>query len=373
VRTLGVTRSGATPTHFGYIGWTGHGNLGDDAIAEAIRVALAPARLSDVPLYPHDLAQRLKGHDRFGLRRAHPLLGGGTVIGRTNWRVHVRTALLLAWARPAVMIGAGVEDPAFSGTHSFSSPQELGRWRRVLGHFDRVTVRGPRSRDLLGDVGIEAEVVGDPALLLRPTRAVDAEDRTLGVALGFGDDLWGHSQDDVIDAIGSAIRALVGRGWRVRFFIVNPEDRADAMACARRAGLDPEKAELLTTSRSAEFMDQVSRCTVVVGERLHAVVLAAAAGVPAVMVEYQPKCRDFMASIDRSEWCVRTDEITPMRVLERVEALADDRAGHAAQIDGAVNVLRGRLGREVTRMRVLAGLDPVATTQGDARREIGTR
>jgi polysaccharide pyruvyl transferase WcaK-like protein len=177
----------------------------------------------------------------------------------------------------------------------------------------------------------------------------------------------------VIDATASTVRVLVGRGWRVRFFVVNPEDRADAMACIRRTGLDPDRTELLATPRADQFMDEVARCTVVVGERLHAVVLAAGAGVPAVMVEYQPKCRDFMASIDRSEWCVRTDEITAANVLERVEALAVDRDVHAARIDDAVNVLRGRLEREVVRMRALVGLDPVATIRGDARREIGTR
>lgn len=344
---------------FGYLGWSGRGNLGDDAIREAIRARLEPAPLVDVPLYPKEIARFMVSADRARLRRARPLLGGGTVLGRANWRIHLRTALLFARARPAVMVGAGVEDAAFSGRHSFSSANELAHWRHLLEQFDRVTVRGPRSRELLARVGIRADVVGDPALLLQPSSAIDPEDRTLGIALGFGDDLWGHSQLDVVDAVASAVRVLVRRGWQIRFFVVNAEDREHAASCARLADLDPSRTAFLAASEPTKFLEQVARCTAVIGERLHAVVLASGALVPAVMLEYQPKCRDFMESIGRADWCVRTDQVTGGDVLERIEALADDRSAHAAAIKVAVSEMRCRLERELARVRDVAGLEPV--------------
>ena len=234
-----------------YIGWSGRGNLGDDAIFDAIASRLRPAAVREVPLYPAELARLALHGGAFRFRHAHPILGGGTVIGRSNWRVHVRTALALARARPAVMIGAGVEDPAFSGTHSFGSPHELARWRGLLERFDRVTVRGPRSQALLADAGIVSDVVGDPALLLEPSGQIEPEDRTLGVALGFGDDLWGHSQQRVVDAVASALKDLEQRKWRIRFFTVNAEDRASAASCARLADLDPAADGLPLHARSA--------------------------------------------------------------------------------------------------------------------------
>jgi Uncharacterized conserved protein len=359
---------------FGYVGWSGRGNLGDDAIFEAVRSRLVPADLVEVPLYPKEIGTFLARGARAELRTARPLLGGGTVIGRMNWRVHLRTALLLARRRPAVMIGAGVEDPTFSGRHSFGSERELRRWRRVLEEFDRVTVRGPHSQELLAQAGIPSEVVGDPALLLEPARAVDPDDRTIGVALGFGDDLWGHSQDAVVQAVGAAVRELVGRGWRVHFFVVNAEDREHAVSCARLAGLDPSRTAFLPAAEPEVFLDQVGRCTVVVGQRLHAVVLAAGAFVPAVMVEYQPKCRDFMASIGRTDWLVRTDRITKTDILERVVAAAETRGAQAAQIELAVNELRCRLERELAHVRSIAGMKPgVAARRDDASRGVGGR
>ncbi|MGZ6976767.1 MAG: polysaccharide pyruvyl transferase family protein [Acidimicrobiia bacterium] len=359
---------------FGYVGWSGRGNLGDDAIYEAIRARLQPARVIGAPLYPQELARFLVSGERRELRRARPLLGGGTVLGRANWRMHLRTTLLLARVRPALMLGAGVEDPVFSGTHSFSSAGELGRWRHLLEEFDRVTVRGPRSKELLAQVGVDADVVGDPALLLEPELPTDPEERTLGVALGFGDDLWGHSQEAVVDAVSAAVRALAGSGWRIRFFVVNAEDREHAIKCARQAGLDPLRTAFLPAADPAEYLAQVARCTVMVGERLHAVVLAAGARVPAVMLEYQPKCGDFMESIERTAWSVRTDAVTGGGLLARIEALAEDRVIHAAQIEAAVGHLRGKLEAELLRIRAVSGLEPAADpTPSNAPRGAGAR
>jgi polysaccharide pyruvyl transferase WcaK-like protein len=52
----------------------------------------------------------------------------------------------------------------------------------------------------------------------------------------------------------------------------------------------------------------LERCDVFVGIKLHSVILSYCANTPAIMVEYQPKCRDFMASIDMEQYNVRVDE-----------------------------------------------------------------
>jgi polysaccharide pyruvyl transferase WcaK-like protein len=356
-------------TTFGYVGWAGRQNLGDDAIHAALRARLEPAALVDVPLYPAEVAGFVVNGHRAELRHARPLLGGGTVIGRWNWRVHLRTALLLARARPAVMIGAGVEDPEFAGRHSFGSERELHRWRSLLADFDRVTVRGPRSQHLLAGVGVRAEVVGDPALLLRPAGDVDPDHDTVGVALGFGDDLWGHSQDAVVGAVGDAVRELARRGWAIRFFVVNPGDRESATRCAAHAGLDPDRTPIIPAVEPDDYLREVARCTVLVGQRLHAVVLAACASVPAVMLEYQPKCRDFMASIDRTDWLVRTDRIVAADVLDRVLEAGASRDRESDRIEQSVGRLRARLATELAHVREMAGVEaPSALRAVDAAR-----
>ena len=49
--------------------------------------------------------------------------------------------------------------------------------------------------------------------------------------------------------------------------------------------------------------------------KLHAGFLAAAANVPLVSLEYQPKCRDFAASIGWEEFVIRTDRLQTGRLL----------------------------------------------------------
>jgi polysaccharide pyruvyl transferase WcaK-like protein len=259
------------------------------------------------------------------------------------------------------MIGAGVEDPAFQGRHAFSGRGELKRWAGILRSFETVTVRGPLSAELLADVGIEARVVGDPALLLRPgLGAPTTEPGVIGVNLGYGDDLWGHDQDAVVRAVAAGLRLVVGRGHHVRFLVANRSDLLQAQDCAALVGLG-DKPDIRIAVSPGEFLTEVSRCEAFVGQRLHGVVLATAAGVPSVMLEYQPKCLDFMRSIDRAKWSIRTDAIRPKVLAQMLGELAEGRAEHAAEIERSVEPLRQELERETRKLGTLLGAQQVVT------------
>ncbi|HEY2056964.1 MAG TPA: hypothetical protein VGH57_01225, partial [Amycolatopsis sp.] len=86
-------------------------------------------------------------------------------------------------------------------------------------------------------------------------------------------------------------------------------------------------------------------------ERLHALVLAAAAAVPMAGLEYQPKCADFLASIGTADRSVRTDEVTAQILREHVDELAARRPAESARLLGEVDLLRGRLSTELARIR----------------------
>ncbi|WP_175616198.1 polysaccharide pyruvyl transferase family protein, partial [Mycobacterium sp. GA-1841] len=176
----------------GYLGWHGRGNLGDDAIYQAVCGQLSGARFVDLPVLSRERLQAvLTGQSRL-LRRAAQVVGGGTLIGRRHWRRLAGQGLTMTDGQGSYAIGAGVEDPIFDGRRSGSGRAELKRWVPLLSRFRVVSVRGPRSAELLGGVGLDVEVVGDPALLL-PRPQVVAREGVIGLNLGFGDDeLWGH-------------------------------------------------------------------------------------------------------------------------------------------------------------------------------------
>jgi polysaccharide pyruvyl transferase WcaK-like protein len=352
----------------GYLGWTGYGNMGDEAIHQALVHSLPGLDLVPVPLGPRAAVRA--GRRLRVLRHSPLLLGGGTVLGRRIWRLHLRQALALSARVPALMLGAGVEDPTFARIGHLSERHELPRWRSLLGRFEEVTVRGPRSAELLHDVGIPARVVGDPALLLNPDegehrqlaeihQAPLLDDAPLlGVNLGVSDDLWGHDQARVVTEVAEVVRRMAPAGWRFRALVVNPADRDDAVRCGQQAGLSEERWEIVEASDPWTYLAAVQPCRLVIAERLHAGVLAARAGVAPITLEYQPKCRDFLRSVGLEHLAVRTDQVAAGALFDLVEATDADLPTVTANLRHHVATLRSALGDEVSRIATrLAGVE----------------
>jgi polysaccharide pyruvyl transferase WcaK-like protein len=341
----------------GYLGWHGNGNMGDDAIRDALALALPHLRLIALPLTARALARYLARPRSNQIRRMNLLLGGGTVIGRKNWRLPLIVDLALCGRRPAFMVGAGVEDPSFQGQDSFSKGGELARWIGVLDAFDRVTVRGPRSAQLLAEVGIDAKVVGDPALLLGAPFGFESSGpgapELVGVNLGFGSDLWSHNQRAVVSTVSGAVRELVRRhNVRLRFLVVNEQDKRWTDACISESDVASNCHETVVALTPERYIRAVRGCSIVLAERLHAGVLAAAVGVPIVMLEYQPKCLDFMESIDQAKWSLRTDSIDASSLLDRLVELFES-GTERARLHRAVGALQTALSDEVAHLAEL--------------------
>lgn len=339
----------------GYLGWTSFGNMGDEAINQAIAGRLPDdTRLVPVPLGPLAL---VGARGRLGELRQSPLvLGGGTVVGRRIWRFHLLQGLALTARSPARMIGAGVEDPAFARQGHLSERRELRRWRRLLDRFARVTVRGPRSAELLAEVGVAAEVVGDPALLLEPPWPENERPEPtdhIGIALGAADDLWGHDQAAVVDTT-AAVLAQLGSRWRFRFLVVNRGDRPDAERCAAVSGLPPSRWEIVEAAEPDGYQRAVAGCRLVVAERLHAGILAARLGIPPVMLEYQPKCRDFLRSVGQEHLGRRTDRLDVTDLVTLLDDVAGSAGVIAQELESRVNDLRALLLKESAALALAA-------------------
>lgn len=305
-----------------YLGWHGLGNLGDDAIYDAVRGQLCGATFLDLPRLPHQLiyatVTAAVGLNR-SLRRSSQVVGGGTLVGRSQWRLLVNRGLALTKDNGSYAIGVGVEDPVFGGRNSGSGKGELKRWAPILSKFRTVSVRGPRSAELLADIGLDVEVSGDPALLL-PRPNVTPEDGLIGVNLGFGDDLWGHDPQQLADEIAGAVKQLSSHGYRFVGILMNPEDRRWTEVALR----DIPDAEMVLPADPDAAARELARCSTAIVTRLHASVLASLSDTPVVSLEYQPKCRDFALAIDDERSLVRTDEVSSAAVVDRVlDAIAD--------------------------------------------------
>jgi polysaccharide pyruvyl transferase WcaK-like protein len=247
-------------------------------------------------------------------------------------------------------IGVGVEDPVFQGRNSGSGNGELKRWAPILSQFHSLSVRGPRSAELLSDIGVDVEVSGDPALLL-PRPDVAPEDGLIGVNLGFGEDLWGHDPALLVAEMSAAIRQLSVRGHRFVGILMNNSDQQWTQAVLKEVDLIVRPVDAHDAART------LARCSAAIVTRLHAGILASLSATPVVSLEYQPKCRDFALSIDDERSLIRTDDLSAGAVVERVSVALAEGAAIRTKTHAAVARLRCRLRTEYAAVRRELGVD----------------
>jgi polysaccharide pyruvyl transferase WcaK-like protein len=299
-----------------YQGWTGWRNLGDEAMFESCRRTLPHIEWTARP--PLDVrATSLAGRARMacgrGMERlfgsAPTLLGGGTLINRIPGWLDEYRHLRRAARRPVPVFSPGVANPEYwSGKPGWRDTRSA--WRDALADLPEIGVRGPLSKRLLDEVGIpNVSVTGDPALIFhRPARQQSNGRRRIAINAGRSNgEMWGN-EDRLIAALADGGRRLAASGFSVRVFPVWDRDEAVCHEVACGAGLAPGSVDPLILAPDA-FIDYLDQFDIVVSVKLHAAVLAAAAGVPFVAVEYRPKVRDFAESVGCGSQTFRSSEL----------------------------------------------------------------
>lgn len=282
-----------------YVGWTGHHNLGDEAMRVAVARYLRRPLVSRGPGDRHALS-RLVGRRRL----AGTVLGGGTLVGAGYADAF---AASLRRTGTGVAFGTGVQDPGFWATRG-GLAEPLERWRELLSRC-AVGVRGPRSAELLGDLGLDVTVLGDPvARFVMGTDWWQPEDGILGLNVGrTSGPMWGD-EEEVVRELTAFARRRVERGWTVDLFVVWRGDDDVATRTAAALALPATRIHRIYHDPE-EFLTRVRRVRAFVGLKLHATALALCAGVPSLALEYRPKVSDFTATVDGGRWTLSTGSV----------------------------------------------------------------
>ncbi len=229
---------------------------------------------------------------------------------------------------PVPVFGTGVAHPDFWIGRDPDWVDRRKEWIALLEELPVVGVRGPYSKAHLDEAGARNVVVsGDPATMLhasyanRPARV--RQDRALRVGVNAGPypRTWGMPEEILASVIALA-RWLREAGHKVEIIPTWSRDMAACTEVARQAGLESSAVHPVCTSH-LDFLSQIENLDIMVAWNLHAGILAAAANVPFVSIEYQPKCRDFAASIGWEEFLVKVEGLQPAALIERVSVLMD--------------------------------------------------
>lgn len=275
----------------GYIGWLGQGNLGDEAIFEAVQRLLPGIRILQ---YGHTFRESVLDRLALGGKTCFDmiLLGGGTLINPNYLeiaRLAVNTGL------PCISMGTGVGSP---GVSSLEAPI-ASDWREVLNAFKLIGVRGPLSKQALQSLGVASDVTGDLALSAAPPvqnhpqsnhnkrrvvinamRAHDREEERLFAQYRL--------------QLREVISHLRSRGFECLGLAMAPDDvepTTESLPSGRRS-----QVRLAKSTRSA--LELLASADLVLSMRLHGAVLACLAGSVPLLVAYRDKCLDFAASMN---------------------------------------------------------------------------
>ena len=308
-----------------YIGYMGFGNLGDEALKEAIFDLFKTSIL-----FSESRGLLMRSFEQLGLLKFEFLfLGGGTLILRSE---DVLKKISDKSIPKRIIFGTGVANDIFWK----DVPGNYGNikdWTDVLDRVLYLSVRGPISMQMLKahNVRKEIQVIGDPVLYFtREISKPKSRSKRLGVNIGFGLSnnkkgfIWGRNEDAFFLDFLEFVRNMLSDGWQVEFIPVNKEDEALIDDLLVKNSLQKIVGVFRGYVSTQKTIDRMELFDVFVGQKLHATVLAYCANTPAVMVEYRPKCRDFMASIDMERFNVRTDQFNAEIGKKLVEEMYND-------------------------------------------------
>lgn len=339
-------------------GYYGFGNLGDEAllevIVERIRRSLPAVSIEVLSATPKrteaslqvEAAPRWEWRTvRAAVRRADVVLsgGGGLLQNKTSLRSLLYYASVV---REAVRTGR----KAMIFAQSIGPLDLWGRLlvRRFCRGVDRATVRDERSLRLLHELlpRTPIERTADPVFLYEPNEsAVDLSAEGLGPESGpyaIVSVRRSTGARDGAQVVARAVDRLSQRhGVRTAFLPLG--GAADAAvstdvirACATAPVLLPE----CTLEKAAAILSQAS---VVIGMRLHALILAARCGVPFLAIPYDPKVTALCEDLDyplAPLWTPGSARPSDGEIDALVDRLVADRDSVAASLRARGEVVR---------------------------------
>jgi len=280
------------------------------------------------------------------------IIGGGNLVMDlySTWPIYpLIYALVGRLVRtPAVFYGVG------------AGPIRTLRGRLYLACACRLarllTFRDQESLDLVRRrLRVSANKImlaADPALELRASARHASEGTRIGLTLVpyCSPNYWPHGQPDTYRQYAvagtSVLRALSERDHTCVCLLATnyPHDMYVAREVAQRAGLlrSPDVQLIDRKLSVAEILDEIGQCDVIVGTRLHSLVLAVVVGIPFVAISYQPKVASFVRRCGMEDYALDVSQFIkhPEQVIALVEQVLANRSTIASRLAKAAEDLR---------------------------------
>lgn len=236
--------------------------------------------------------------------------------------------------------------------------------RTVLGRGVELYVREQwsldRAREELDLPAGSVRMVPDLAFLTRSratgapaSAAAEGDGATIGVTVrhhSFAPGGTAAARARYVSATAEALRRLIDGGHAAKVVFV-PQVDEDASLAREIAGVvdRPERVNLVEARLDLDALLAIyESLDVLLGARLHSVILASVVGVPSVHVVYEPsKSLGTLALLGMGEFGILYEDVTAERLVQLTRRLLDDRPELSAALTKRVGELRSDVNRTV--------------------------
>ena len=365
-------------------GFYGYHNLGDEAMLQGLRHWLRRCdRNLPLTVYSKDPADTRQRHgvnaldNRYAPRRRiqlqqwirHTLallqhryfiLGGGDLLRdapardvASEWLHPLERAISMG--KRTLVIGISVGNIWRETTQS--------RLKTALNQVDLIAVRDQISRQRLITLGITQPifVMSDLALEVvspQPKRSINNTHPTIGISIRALAGRIPHQTDQVfykrlattidhlIEHYSANIHLLPFQAYPDAFRRQHSPSVDDEIAIAQVSQLSryPKKLNIHQRFLDLEtLIDCISSLDIVIGTRLHSIILAAGLGIPVVAIDYAPKVRGFMSEIGQLDYCIDPASFTLQPSVALIVKILHNYSAVQAQLSTAIKTYRTRM------------------------------
>ncbi len=316
-------------------------------------------------------------------------------VTQSYWRTLIQHRLLILGGGDLLRDGVDY-DVAGRWLKSVQDAQRLGRktaivgvsvgeiWKpetqtlipQVLNKVELIGVRDRLSQSRLQDLGVRPPIylMADMALWGLPNSPAQSSLETppqIGISLrllsnrGQGSGAididrfrqqFAQVLDHLVETHGAIVHLLPFQSF-ANAYHPEDDDYLAALEVLRYCRQSPQFVVHRHVGTLGELKEQLGTLDLVIGMRLHALILAAGLRVPAIAAAYDPKVTGFMAELGQADRCFELGAFEADRVCGIVDGILADRAEARAGLERDLAVYKGRsAGFEAEFQRLIDGL-----------------
>jgi len=285
----------------GYFGEVFSRNLGDEAVYTALRLS-AMANMQLFPITPAYNFNHLP-QKKMLKQLSSIMIGGGTQFTPMN---ALKLKTLTQYNDQVWSFGTGV------GSCGFCEPQpaDLTELIPSLKQINPLTVRGPYSQGALLKLGINSEVIGDPALCYARQRHTGNKKKILVNLLSPIDPTEKKAYAYFAINLACCLTSLQKKGWEISFVALGPGDYQYLKEFRSKFHFTDSQINQITVY-TEDFLDLLlADFSLLISMRLHGAILAACVGIPFLLCNYRQKCADFALSVNHGDLLIASTSTT---------------------------------------------------------------